>query len=872
MLRYALFCGSLILAMGRVVCAAEVNELVIRAAPEKVAVRFGQPLQIRVTVENASAAAISISPGDLYLTAGGWRSEGGGGTGLGANVRLKAADTDSRRQQAEIEIAPKNRVILTGSHHDWTVLALGRMEAELRVGTENPRLERLLPSKPLTIAFEVTPSQLMLDAFASKTEADRARLREAMRDFLRQRAAARTSRDRHYVEHTLEYMAGYALPLLEDALGDEDPVVRAQAMSAFRYGVWAVGNMNTKLSGEKRPPWARNLVLGDKQAAQATLERLATRALQDNDAQVRVAAVNVLNWSDVESALPDVRDLANDGDPKVRSAVQDYLGKYASKPGVADEILASLNDPSQEVRDKALAALENGPPPPLASLQRAFQRAKGETALRLLALLFEQEDAALGGTLLPGFSKRCGQVRLACVTAMAGHADEASVDLIRLALRDNDVAVQRAALLRTLALRKDDALPWLDQYIARRAAPELEPVAQAVRNEITDRRLFPFLDRSTAASESEFPSQKGTVPMVSPDGQWVAYVETGWSRPGGSGGTGRSNLTSLVHAVKIDGTDDRVVSDMFLACWLADSRHVGSLRDGFAAVCDLYGNPVIEFGEPYEFGLGGSTASDSKEAAEGPAEWVSAGDLRTQFGVRMPHRRRLPRASENATISPDGQWFGPMQDRANVFLLGSDGQRKAIQVPERAGMQQAAWSPDGRYIFVHGSRSMWQTGLVIDTQSKTTEVIKSVDPTARFGSWEYRKCRWNPWAKDGSKLALVRNGQVWICSPNGSDARQLTFDSARKAFPTFSRDGTRVAYVTWQPDNRRHYTRLGPTDLWVVDVTTTLAARVTAKSTGRIHCLDWIDDDTLIFDRLARPATVLGYDSTLRRLDLTASQ
>ncbi len=856
--------------------AEDVNKLIISAAPEKATVRFGQPLKIRVTLENASAAPISLSPGDLYLIPSGWRTEGRGGTGIGANVRLYAAGATAHEQQVEIVIAPKDNIILTGTHRDWTVLTLGQMEAELRVGSEKQRLERLLPSKPLPITFEVAPSQLMLDAFAAKTSADRARLRDSMKGLLRLRAAARKLRDRHFVEHTLEYMAGYALPLLQDAAGDDDPIVRAQAILAYKYSVWAIGNMKAMLSGGKRPQWAKDLVPGDQQAAQTTFERLATRALKDDGARVRLAAVNVLNWSDVESALLDVRKLADDSDPKVRSAVQGYLSKYASEASVAEDTFASLEDPSQEVRDKALAALATGPAPPLASLQRAFQRAKGEVALRLLALLVEQEDATLGSTLLPRFSERCDQVRLACVTAVAGHADSAATDLIRLALRDKDVSVQRAGLMRTLALPKNDSLPLLEQYIARATAPELEPVVKAVRNEINERRLLPFLDRSTAALECTFPSRNGTVPMVSPNGKWVAYVETGWSRPGGSGGTGRSNLTSLAHAVKCDGTDDRVVSDMFLVCWLGDSRRVASARDGYAAVCDLQGYPVIEFGEPHEAAVQGSKVSDSEKAAKALADWVTAGNLRDQWGVRMPHRNRLPRISEpgsltwfeNAAISPDGQWFGPIQDGANVFLLRSDGQRKAIHVPEGASMmsQQATWSPDGRYVFLPGTGN---NGLLIDTHSNTTKAIENVDPIHRFGSWDYRKCRWNPWAKDGSKLAFLRDGQVWICSPGSDDARQLTFDSTRKAFPTFSRGGTWVAYITWQSDTRRHYERVGPTDLWVIDVKTTLAARVTAQSTGRIHCLDWLDDNTLIFDRLA-PASTLGYSSTLKRLDLTA--
>ena len=122
------------------------------------------------------------------------------------------------------------------------------------------------------------------------------------------------------------------------------------------------------------------------------------------------------------------------------------------------------------------------------------------------------------------------------------------------------------------------------------AAPEVRSLAQAVNDALETK------DRA-AASESVFPSKNGTTPIVSPDGKWVAYVETGWGRPGGTGGFGRSNLISITNVVGADGQDDRIVSDMFLVSWLSDSQRIGTARDGFAAITDLSGNVVTEFGD-----------------------------------------------------------------------------------------------------------------------------------------------------------------------------------------------------------------------------------------------------------------------------------
>jgi hypothetical protein len=136
-----------------------------------------------------------------------------------------------------------------------------------------------------------------------------------------------------------------------------------------------------------------------------------------------------------------------------------------------------------------------------------------------------------------------------------------------------------------------------------------------------------------------------------------------------------------------------------------------------------------------------------------------------------------------------------------------------------------------------------------DVSDKMVKTILDVDQVWGMGGWNYRKGRWNPWSRDGERLAFVRQGQVWISEANGN-ATQLTFDASNKIFPTFSPDGNKIAYITWQFDNRVHYTRLGPTDVWVVDVTTGLSARTSRSDPGRIDGLDWLDNSTIIFDRL----------------------
>jgi len=331
-------------------------------------------------------------------------------------------------------------------------------------------------------------------------------------------------------------------------------------------------------------------------------------------------------------------------------------------------------------------------------------------------------------------------------------------------------------------------------------------------------------------------------------------------------------LLSLLHAVKSDGTNDRIVSDMFLVGWLADGARIASSRDAFAAVVDLNGSISAEFGEvlkkPY---TGTGLILDPP---------LPKGNNRSEGGVDMPHSKRIgaevPSFSstdaavsffnkddgEDAAISPDGRWLGPLVDKDTASFIDRDGHKIEMKLPQLAGLwgHRATWSPDGRYILINGvhksnsgpNQSMVEPvkALIIEFASRSVRVIEDVDEVPWVGEWDYRKGRWNPWARDSAHIAFVRRGQVWVSDASGSNQKQITFDSSNKVFPTFSPDGSRLAYITLQNDERKHYRRSGPTDLWVVDLATTISARLTAPAPGRIDSLDWFDIYTLIFDRV----------------------
>jgi hypothetical protein len=439
------------------------------------------------------------------------------------------------------------------------------------------------------------------------------------------------------------------------------------------------------------------------------------------------------------------------------------------------------------------------------------------------------------------------------------------MNLVSLGLKDADAGVQRAALMRLLEFPAARAMPLMQQNAAKKAA-ENGPLWGLVESELESRKVFPFLaTNDRTARELSFPSREGTGPVVSPDGKWVAYVETGWGRPGGSGGMGGSNLISIVHIVGSNGASDRVVSDLFLAGWLSDSQRVGTVRDGYATIVDLNGKSVAEFGAVME-----KPAETYQGFFGGGGVWPQ-GSIRSQMGNRMPHTRRLEGLDfqakgfdftdvdwgDQASFSPDGKWFGPRRIKGKWQFIDGDNKKIEWDAPKDWSLstRRAIWSPDGAYVAVfplQADESEARAIYIMSPAQRRVTAVIDADQVARLSA-DFRKIRWNPWSKDGRRIAFTRGGQIWASDPDGTNARQMTFDASEKFFPSFSLDGSKIAYVAFRLDDRlgNGYRRIAHTVIWVVDCATGLAASVTALGNGgNIEGVDWLDDHTLIYDRL----------------------
>src|SRR5215472_12641077 len=844
-------------------------------------VKAGDRVVVLVTVRNDGRSTLVLPDGALKLRLKQWSMHNRGMSSSRETV-IALASPD---QSDPVQLRAGDSAVLSADVDELQGIFIGQVSATFEVGADDKVLKGLdLLESEYRVSFYSGPSDLIRAVWTARSPEEQEQLQPRMRELLLESIAAAEKRVPNEALEIIQYMACDAMPFLETAVGDSDPAVRRSAIYTASVMVFAVQHgYNTKLRtlGSNEAGSAQGAVDDecDADRVMAQFVKMATAALTDSDGGVRSMAIDQLASKPVKAALPAIQKMAKDPDARVRAAVQKSLPLFGIRYGLIEAAADSLDDEDIRVREQAMETLrKSAEPPSLAILDRAFRHAAPDVGTALIELMYEQEDQNLPSRLLAGFKERSSQERLAILTAIAGHNDDAALKLAVMGASDKDRDVRRASLLRLLQFPAEKIALALWSSGAG-GAQDLKGLARAVRAEAVSRELFRFLASGAgSAREAEFPSKNGTQPMVSPDGRWVAYVETGWGRPGGSGGSGRSNLLSLVHAVRADGTNETIVSDMFMVGWLGDSARIASSRDAFAVVVDLNGSISAEFGEVMKEPYTGT-------GPFGGQAWPS-GNLRSQGGVDMPHSKRIggdvPSFSstdeavsffsrddgEDAAISPDGRWLGPLVDKDTASFIDRDGHKIEMKLPQLAGLwgHRATWSPDGRYILINGvhksnsgpNQSMVEPvkALIIEFASRSVRVIEDVDEVPWVGEWDYRKGRWNPWARDSAHIAFVRRGQVWVSDASGSNQKQITFDSSNKVFPTFSPDGSRLAYITLQNDERKHYRRLGPTDLWVVDLGTTISARLTAPAPGRIDCLDWLDNFTLIFDRVDRDKTV----------------
>ena len=189
--------------------------------------------------------------------------------------------------------------------------------------------------------------------------------------------------------------------------------------------------------------------------------------------------------------------------------------------------------------------------------------------------------------------------------------------------------------------------------------------------------------------------------------------------------------------------------------------------------------------------------------------WVGEGSEIFTFALGtadgMPVRINAGNVSRQPSPSPDGtqlvfavsQTLSSGETQHDLFVVNRNGLNMRW-LTRMAGMEhEPKWSPNGTKILFSATNENHRTDLY---------VVDAVDGggltnlTAFIGAEMYA-IRNPAWSPDGARIVFVGavNGQhkVYTIAANGSDLRQVTTDAGYDESPTFSPDGTKIAFVRY---------------------------------------------------------------------------
>ncbi len=273
------------------------------------------------------------------------------------------------------------------------------------------------------------------------------------------------------------------------------------------------------------------------------------------------------------------------------------------------------------------------------------------------------------------------------------------------------------------------------------------------------------------------PERYATLPAVSPDGRWIAYVRD------------FSQDSSELHVVGVDGAGDRV------------------LRSGGPGGVPGW----ADRGRRVTMAL--SSRDSSTLWSMGP----DGADTRV-LAARQGHALSLSNDGKRVAWSV-GDW-----QRSRLMVSDVDGRRARALTDSTAGWFNIAWSPDDRRLAVShldstGAMQVW----VMEVASGHAE------PLTGFAASEGRP-QWPTWSPDGKRVA-VQSGHYDREHPEKNEADVWIVEVAsHHAAKLGTRTGVWMDETpAWSPDGKRivfQSTRTGRFEIWSAKVDGTDARQV----------------------------------------------
>jgi Tol biopolymer transport system component len=178
----------------------------------------------------------------------------------------------------------------------------------------------------------------------------------------------------------------------------------------------------------------------------------------------------------------------------------------------------------------------------------------------------------------------------------------------------------------------------------------------------------------------------------------------------------------------------------------------------------------------------------------------------------------IPANAESPTLSPDGStiaFVSKDHGAVQLGLIGSDGQGLRFITHLRFAPSTPAWAPDGsRLVFAAGVSRLAFAGST--TPSQTAGQVRAQDifivnadgsHLRRLTSSGHNVDQWPAWSPDGSTIAYSVSGhtavlgsgfydtqEIWAVPVGGGAPTRLTHNGVFDDMPSYSHDGTMIAY------------------------------------------------------------------------------
>lgn len=173
-----------------------------------------------------------------------------------------------------------------------------------------------------------------------------------------------------------------------------------------------------------------------------------------------------------------------------------------------------------------------------------------------------------------------------------------------------------------------------------------------------------------------------------------------------------------------------------------------------------------------------STALSFVEDREG-----SSGSLLVAVSPDGTNRREIATASSGGAWAPDGSNRLAFGDREGLKIVDLDSGRTRLLHPTSGGAEFPQWSPDGQRI----TFSISLDSAVWIVEANARQGRKLVD------KWQVFFTNWSP---DGSHVAYLYEGGIWVVRDDGSDDRRVPLEAAVWMLPRWSPDGETLAVTT----------------------------------------------------------------------------